>query len=427
MSRRSVAVIGAGVSGLTAAYLLQRTADVTLFESEPRLGGHAHTHELTDAAGRPVSVDSGFIVHNERTYPNLLRLFAELGVQTQATEMSMSVSCHECGLDYAGARGLSGLFPTTANLARRQYLRMLGEVPRFHRQARLLIDSPEPDEAETRPETLGEFLDRGRFSTYFRNHFMTPLVSCVWSCSGEVAYDYPARYLFAFLANHGMLSITGSPEWRTVVGGSARYVERAAKQLTAVQTSTPVRAVTRLDRGVEIRDDVDQVWQFDAAVIATHPDAALAMLANPTDQQTRALAAFRYSQNRTVLHRDASVLPQAQKAHASWNFRQSSCAASSDSVHVSYDMNRLQRLETNTRYLVTLNDPGFIDDASVIASMTYEHPIFTPESVTAQKALPSLNDGTLAFAGAYHGWGFHEDGCRSGVEAALSLGASPWQ
>jgi predicted NAD/FAD-binding protein len=422
VSRRTIAVIGSGVSGLTAAYLLQKQDDVTLYEREPRLGGHAHTHELTDRAGRPVSVDSGFIVHNEKTYPNLLKLFAELGVATQPSEMSMSVSCKECGLEYAGAKGFAGLFPTAKHAASPKYLRLLTEVPRFHKQAKALLETPDDGTVMT----LGEFLDRGRFSPYFRSHFMTPVVSAVWSCSAELADQYPARYLFSFLQNHGMLTVTGSPEWRTVVGGSGRYVERAAKQLTAVHTSTPVRSVTRHADGVEVRDEADQVARFDAVVIATHPDTALAMLGDPSVEEKATLGAFEYSVNPTVLHHDTTVLPKAPRAHASWNYHLPNCSASADKVHVSYDMNRLQRLETNTPYLVTLNDPGFIDEAKVIARMRYEHPIFTPESVGAQANLPRLNDGVLAFAGAYHGWGFHEDGCRSGVEAALSLGATPW-
>lgn len=416
MSRGRVAVVGAGVSGLTAAYLLQRAYDVTLYEAEPRLGGHAHTHDLTGRDGAMVSVDTGFIVHNERTYPNLLRLFRELGVATQPSEMSMSISCRGCGLEYAGAKELSGIFPSGRTLVRGRYLRLLVDVPRFHRAARRLLDQPDD------LETLDAFLDRGRFSSYFRSHFMTPLVACVWSCGPDVAGKYPARYLFEFLANHGMLSITGSPEWRTVVGGSARYVERAAKNLTAVHTSTPVRSVGRTELGVEVRDDQDEVRFFDAAVIATHADQALSLLTSPTHQESRVLSAFRYSENPTVLHGDTDVLPRNRKARASWNYLMRDCTASASSVEVSYDLNRLQRLDEQSRHLVTLNDPGTIREDLVVERMVYRHPLFTPESVAAQRSLPELNDGVLAFAGAYHGWGFHEDGCRSGVHAAEGLG-----
>jgi predicted NAD/FAD-binding protein len=419
MTRRRIAVVGGGVSGLTAAYLLQRQADVSLYEAEPRLGGHAHTHELVDSRGSSVSADTGFLVHNERTYPHLLRLFGELGVATQPAEMSMSISCRGCGLEYAGARGLPGLFPTPGTAVRGRYLRLLFEVPRFHRAARALLAGPQDN-----LEPLQDFLDRGRFSAYFRSHFMTPLVACVWSCGPGVAGQYPARYLFEFLANHGMLSVTGSPQWRTVVGGSQRYVESAAKNLTAVRTATPVRGVTVVDGGVEVHDDADDVQRYDAAVLATHADQALSLLTQPTPEQEAALGAFDYSVNHTLLHDDVRVLPRSPRARASWNYLMRSCTASTGSVEVSYDLQRLQRLDSPDPFLVTLNDPGSIPHGNVIERMTYRHPLFTPTSVDAQRRLPALNDGVLAFAGAYHGWGFHEDGCRSGVQAAQSLGGS---
>jgi predicted NAD/FAD-binding protein len=418
MGRRQIAVVGSGVAGLTAAYILQRSADVTLYEADFRLGGHAHTHDLLDLTGRPVQVDTGFIVHNEHTYPNLLRLFTELGIATQESEMSMSIRCAGCGLEYAGARGLAGLFPSWRNLTRPRYLYLLTEVVRFHRQARRLLAGDAPA-----AETMDEFLARGRFSRYFRQHFMTPLISAVWSCAPQLAGRYPARYLFEFLDNHGMLTVTGSHRWRTVVGGSARYVEQAAKQLSAVYTSTPVRGISRTATGVriELADDADQ--DFDAAVIATHPDQALRLLTDPTPLQAELLSAIKYSRNPTSLHSDVSVLPVSDRAQSSWNYLQPDCAAGAGGARVSYDMNRLQRLNTRTRYLVTLNDDDeLIDEDLVIERMVYEHPIFTPASVAAQVRLPELNDGLLAFAGAYHGWGFHEDGCRSGVEAARSLG-----
>ncbi|MDT7577276.1 MAG: uncharacterized protein QOH17_3609, partial [Pseudonocardiales bacterium] len=249
-TRPTAAVVGSGVAGLTAAYLLQSRYDVTLFESDGRLGGHAHTHELATSDGGMANVDSGFIVHNRRTYPNLLRLFGELGVATQDSDMSMSVRCEGCGLEYAGARGLGGLFPQSSNLRRPAYLRMLAEVARFHRHARRVLADERAGDV-----TLGAFLAVGGYSRYFVEHFMLPVVSAVWSAGETVSLAYPARYLFAFLQHHGMLAVSGSPQWRTVVGGSARYVEAAVKGLTAVAVSTPVRALTRTDTGVEIRDD----------------------------------------------------------------------------------------------------------------------------------------------------------------------------
>ncbi len=417
MRRRRIAVIGAGVAGLTAAYVLQRAADVSLYEAEDRLGGHAHTHELADDAGRQVNVDTGFLVHNRTTYPHLLRLFAELDVATQDSEMSMSISCAGCGLQYAGGRGLAGLFPAVGTAANPRYLRLLAEIPRFHRRARALLEAG-PDSTET----MREFLHRGRFSGYFQSHFVTPLISAVWSCAPQLASDYPARYLLEFLDNHGMLSVGGSHRWRTVVGGSQRYVERAVKQLSAVHTATAVRAVIRHADGVEVHDDADDRRQFDAVVLATHPNQALAVLHDPTELQRRTLGSIGYSVNPTVLHTDATVLPRAVRARASWNYAMPSCRADAASVRVSYDLNRLQRLDTATRYLVTLNAADRIRPGSVVRRMTYEHPIYTPDSVAAQRNLPRISDSRIALAGAYHGWGFHEDGCRSGVEAARRLG-----
>jgi predicted NAD/FAD-binding protein len=416
--RRAIAVIGSGVAGLTAAYVLQRTADVTLFEADSRLGGHCDTHDVLSSDGRLLGIDTGFIVHNKRTYPLLRRLLAELDVPTQESDMSMSISCGGCGLEYAGGRGPSGLLPSGRALANPRYLRMLGEVVRFHRRARRLLAGS--DDALT----LQQFLTAGRFSRYFAAHFMTPLVAAVWSTAPTRTGDYPARYLFAFLANHGMLSVTGSPTWYTVVGGSARYVERAAKGLTAVHTSTPVREVRRLARGVQVRDDADAVGRFDGAVIATHPGQALRLLAAPTRAEREVLGTIGYTSNPAVLHTDTSVLPRTGRAQASWNYRLPSCDAVPTAVHLSYNMNRLQRLDTRETYVVTLNGADRIDRHAVLDRMDYEHPVYTAESVRARDRLPQLNDGTLAYAGAYHGWGFHEDGCRSGLAAAQSLGGS---
>jgi predicted NAD/FAD-binding protein len=416
--RRRVAVVGAGVSGLTAAYILQRSSDVTLYEADDRLGGHAHTHDIDSANGRVLGVDSGFIVHNRRTYPHLLRLFAELGVATQEAEMSMSVRCEGCGLEYAGARGLAGLVVSAGALANPRYVSMLAQVPRFHRRARTLLAG-----GPTEPEpTLGQFLAAGRYSTYFVQHFVIPLVSAVWSCGPHRVMEYPARYLFTFLAHHGYLSVTGSPTWRTVVGGSRRYVEAAAKNLYAVRTATPVRSVHRLATGVAIRDDADQIARFDGVVIATHADQALRLLTDATPAERSTLGAFGYSSNSTVLHTDDQILPRRRGAQASWNYLLPECSPAPGAVRVSYDMNRLQRLDAPERYVVTLNGDHRIRGDRVLARMVYEHPIYTPAAIAAQQLLPGLNNGVTAFAGAYHGWGFHEDGCRSGVEAALSLG-----
>ncbi|WP_407548945.1 FAD-dependent oxidoreductase [Streptomyces sp. Pv4-95] len=449
MRQRSVAVIGSGVAGLTAAYVLSTARDVTLYEADGRLGGHAHTHDVRAPDGRVVPVDSGFIVHNRRTYPHLLRLFDELDVPTQESEMSMSVRCEGCGLEYAGARGPAGLFARPGNALRPRYLRMLTEVVAFRRAARALLAAgaaadagggarvgaaapgPAADEgAGVAPEpqadpelTLGEFLRRGRFSAYFTAHYMTPLVSAVWSCGPATALRYPARYLFRFLDHHGMLAVGGSPTWRTVTGGSRTYVDRVAKQLHAVRTGTPVRAVRRAaGGGVEVVAADGGVDRHGAAVIAVHPDQALRLLPDATDTEREVLGAFGYSRNPTLLHTDTAPLPRRRGAAASWNYLMPSCSADAGQVLVSYHMNRLQRLDAAEDYVVTLNAAERVDPAKVLARMVYEHPVFTPESVAAQARLPALDDTVIAFAGAYHGWGFHEDGARSGVAAAARLG-----
>ncbi|MFG2638925.1 NAD(P)/FAD-dependent oxidoreductase [Streptomyces sp. NPDC048362] len=416
-SPRRTAVIGSGVAGLTAAHIMARAHHVTLYEADDRLGGHAHTHDLTASDGRTHRVDSGFIVHNRRTYPNLLRLFRELGVTTQESEMSMSVRCEGCGLEYAGARGLRGLLAQPRSTLRGPYLRMLAEVPRFHRAARRLLQAGADD-----PLTLGAFLVRAGFSSYFRAHFMTPVVSAVWSCDAETALKYPAVYLFRFLAHHGMLSVSGSPVWRTVTGGSGTYVDRIAARLHEVRAGTPVRSVLRHTDGVDVTADDGATTSYDHVVVAVHPDQALRLLGDATPEEKEVLGAFRYSRNATMLHTDTSLLPRARGARASWNYLMPDCGAGADRVRVSYDMNRLQRLDASQTYVVTLGGRDRVDPARVLARMSYEHPVYTPESVAAQRRLPELTTAVTAFAGAYHGWGFHEDGCRSGVEAAAALG-----
>ncbi|MFG2944049.1 NAD(P)/FAD-dependent oxidoreductase [Streptomyces adustus] len=415
--RRRTAVVGSGVAGLTAAHVLARAHHVTLYEADDRLGGHAHTHRLTSSDGRVHRVDSGFIVHNRRTYPNLLRLFGELGVATQESEMSLSVRCEGCGLEYAGARGPAGLLARPRNALRGAYLRMLAEVPVFHRAARRQLARGAED-----PLTLGAFLDREGFSPYFRAHFMTPLVSAVWSCDAVTAGRHPAVHLFRFLEHHGMLSIGGSPVWRTVTGGSRSYVDRIAERLDAVRLATPVRSLRRHPDGAEITLHDGTVESYDSVVIAVHPDQALNLLADATVAEKEVLGAFRYTRNTTLLHTDTALLPRARGARASWNHLLPSCTAGADRVRVSYDMNRLQRLDAAETFVVTLGGEDRVDPARILARMVYEHPVYTAESVAAQRRLPELDTAVAVYAGAYHGWGFHEDGCRSGVRAAATLG-----
>ena len=301
---------------------------------------------------------------------------------------------------------------------------MLADVPRFHRAARQLLARGADSAAGQQP--LGDFLHDGGFSPYFTAHFAAPLVGAVWSCPSGTALRYPAGYLFAFLANHGMLSVTGSPQWRTVTGGSRQYVERIAAKVAKVRVASPVRSVRRFPDQVAVRDAAGEVLDFDAVVIATHPDQALRLLDPPTPAEQAVLGAFRYTPNEAVLHTDARLLPERPAVRASWNYsldcrRDEGTQAA---ARVSYDMSRLQGLPDGRDYIVTLGGRQQVDPDSVLDVMDYAHPEYTRESVAAQRRLPELNTGVTAFAGAYHGWGFHEDGCRAGVAAALALGGS---
>ncbi|KRE80229.1 NAD(P)/FAD-dependent oxidoreductase [Arthrobacter sp. Soil763] len=431
---RRVAVIGSGVAGLTAAYVLNRRDRVSVFEADARLGGHAHTHDVRQPDGTVLGIDTGFIVHNNRTYPTLLRLFKELGVQTQPSEMSMSIRCDGCGLEYAGARaGARGIIPTPSTLLRGRYLLMLLEVTRFYRRARALLAAGTDGAADGAGElTLGEFLDREKFSSYFIVHFMTPVVSAVWSCDPTTALAYPARYLFTFLGHHGLLGIKGSPQWRTVTGGSRSYVDKIAAGLPDIRLSSPVTGIRRHEGGVDVTSKPasgpEHTETFDAVVVATHPAQALSLLTDASPAETDALAGMPYSVNHTVFHRDNAVLPKSTNAQASWNYRLPSCDARPDRVLVSYDMTRLQRLDPvdGGRYIVSLGESELVGDRAVLERMVYEHPQYTPDSLRAQEQIQGLGDGQLAFAGAYHGWGFHEDGALSGVRAAAALGRS-WE
>jgi predicted NAD/FAD-binding protein len=417
--RPSAAVVGAGVSGLTAAYLLQATHHVTLFEADERLGGHAHTHDVPLTDGSTAAVDSGFIVLNDRTYPLLERLFGELGVSTRPTEMSMSITCDECGLNYVGGRGANGIFAQRRRLLDPRFWRLLSSIRRYQKAALALVRD-EPDSALS----YGGFLDRHGFDQHFVTHYALPIVSCVWSMGHQEALAYPAAYLFAFLAHHGFLVLGDAPTWRTVLGGSRTYVAAISDRLDVVRAGTRITAVSRKPEAVELHDEHGDHHSFDKVVIATHADEALALLTDADDAERDVLGSFGYSTNVAWLHRDESLLPTRRSGRASWNYRLEGCEATTDRSRVSYWMNRLQGHPEAEPLVVTLNPDHAEAPSNVIATMTYLHPTYTVASVAAQQRLAALNSDRLAFAGAYHGWGFHEDGCRSGVAAAESLGAA---
>lgn len=339
-----------------------------MYEADARLGGHAHTHMVDGGDGRMTPVDTAFLVHNDRTYPTLCRLFDELGIATQESDMSMSVRAGD--LEYAGALGVKGLFACRQSL-RPRYLLMLAEILRFHRAAARLLREDVGDDLET----LDGFLRRHRFSSYFVEYFITPLVAAVWSCAGDDALRYPARYLFVFLDHHGMLSVFGSPTWRTVSGGSATYVHAIAARLDEVKTGTPVRALRRTPDGVVVQAADGPPRSFDAAVVAVHPDQALLLLDEPTPWERAVLGAIPYSTNYAQLHTDESVLPRHRRARASWNYL---VTPGREHVVVSYDISRLMRLNGSRRFVVTLGGHDWVDPSSVLAEMTYSHPLYTP-------------------------------------------------
>jgi predicted NAD/FAD-binding protein len=397
-----LAVVGSGIAGLGAAYVLSRAHEVEVFEREQRPGGHVNTVAVDGLA-----LDTGFLVHNERTYPLLARLFAELGIRTQESDMSFSVSCLDCGLEYSGRHP----FAQARNLTRSRFHGLLWEIGRWLRTAGRSLE-----ERDLEGLTLGRYLEEQGYSERFRRHFLVPLTSALWSTAPGRALDVPARHALAFFENHGMLGFRRF-RWRTIVGGGRTYVDAVAQRLGGIRTGLPVRGVRRRAGGVLLRTADGAERGFDGVVIATHADEALALLENPTFEERRVLGAFGYTTNEAVLHTDRSFLPRARAARASWNYRLNGGVRPT----VSYWLNSLQRLDCATDYLVTLNEQ--VPAEHVRGRFRYRHPLFTVDSLAAQERLSGLADGVVAFAGAYHGNGFHEDGLASGVRAAATLGA----
>jgi predicted NAD/FAD-binding protein len=404
-----VAVVGAGISGLGAAYLLARRHDVVVFERAGDAGGHSHTVEHG-----PLRLDTGFLVHNERNYPLLTRLFGELGVATESSEMSFSVGCGSCALEYAGYRP----FAQRRNLARPRHFRLLAEITRWLRTARRSLE-----ERDYESHTLARYVEERGYSRGFRNHFLVPLTSALWSTAPERTLDFPAAYAIRFFDNHGMLGF-GRFGWRTVRGGSRTYVDALLARLDGrVRVGLGVRALRRDGDGVEVTTDDGRPHRFDKVVVAAHADQALRLLGDPSDDERRLLGAFAYTTNDAVLHTDSRLLPHEERARASWNFHLDDCAGGPDAPAITYYLNRLQRLEAERDYCVTLNRAERVDPERVIARMTFEHPLYTHESIAAQPGLRQISGSRHTyFAGAHLGNGFHEDGLRSGVAAAAALG-----
>lgn len=408
-----IAVIGSGIAGLASAWLLSQAHEVVLFEANDYLGGHTHTHDIT-LGGRAYAVDTGFIVHNPDHYPLLTRLFQALDVATQPTTMSFSVHNGRSGLEY-NATSLDALFCQRRNLVSPRFLGMVRDLFRFYRQAPELLQGEGPGPG------LGEWLQVNGYGEAFRDDHLVPMASALWSSPPEQILQFPARYLVQFMANHQMLQVSGRPQWRVVRGGSARYVDALrARWQVQERLACPVQAVHRDADGVRV-DSAAGSERFDQVVLACHSDQALGLLADASGDEQAVLGAIGYQPNEVVLHTDASLLPRQRKAWAAWNAFVPGTAEAPCTV--SYCMNLLQGIDAPEPLVVTLNRSEAIDPARVLRRLNYHHPVYTPQSVAAQQQRGRIQGVNRTwFAGAYWGWGFHEDGMRSAVEVASALG-----
>lgn len=423
MSRERLAVIGAGVAGLGAAWLLRKRYDVTIFERERRLGGHSNTVEV-DEAGRGVPIDTGFMVFNKVTYPNLVRLFNALQAPIKPTEMSFSVRHAGLDVEYNGM-GLNRVFAQRRNLLRPRYLKLLAQIMRFFRVAHAALNDEELESM-----TLGEFVRRHCLSEDFLRLYLVPMSASIWSITPGGVLDFPAATLVKFFHNHGFLGVTTHHPWFTVDGGSREYVKRMQAELPGARADVPVSAVETEAGGVVVRTRDGGATKFDRVILAVHADESLAILARPTARQEKLLSAFRYQANETVLHTDATVMPQRKLAWASWNYRmEPSAEGERPSTH--YYMNRLQGVSDRVDYFVSLNYADRIDPSKVLWKTVYTHPIFDRGALQAQHHLPSINaetgDQRVFFCGSYFRYGFHEDALASGVQCAQAVcGEDPW-
>ncbi len=411
-----VAIVGAGVSGLVAAHLLHREHEITVFEAGTYAGGHTNTIRV-DTPNETHHVDTGFIVFNDRNYPNFERLLARLGVAWQPSVMSFSVSDDRGDFEYSGGSA-NGLFAKRAHLVTPWFHRMVADLARFNRIARELLQLP-----SGQGPSLGQWLEEHNFSRPFVERLILPQASAVWSADPHQLWSFPARFLVEFFDNHGMLGFRDRPRWRTVNGGSARYVEAlTGPWRDRLRLQSPVQSIERATDHVVVKMRGAEAESFDQVVIATHSDQALAMLSDPTDAERELLESIPYQRNEAVLHSDVNLLPRRHRAWASWNYHL--LDQPSDRTTVTYHMNRLQSLRAEREFCVTLNRSSEIAPEKVIRTISYAHPVFTTAGVSAQARVAEISgQNRTHFCGAYWGWGFHEDGVVSAVRVGERFGA----
>lgn len=416
-----IAVVGSGVAGLSAAWLLSSRHRVDLYEKDDRLGGHANTQRVETGDG-PVHVDTGFLVYNELNYPNLTALFEHLDVATNSSDMSFAASLDSGGFEYRGSA--RGLFVQKSNILRPRFWRMVADLLRFYREAPKAVADP-----ILAGMSLGAYLERGGYSETFRDDHLLPMGAAIWSMSRDSMLEFPLEVFVRFCANHGLLKISGRPQWRTVDGGSREYVNRLAESVSgSVHLNTSVSQIRRTADAVHITDRQGFTQTFDAVVIATHADQALTMLGDADYSERRLLRDIGYQRNVAILHTDEGLMPKRRACWASWNYMHGSDGG--DQVCVSYWLNRLQQLDTKTQLFVTLNPPVPPREGTILRSFIYDHPVYDGAAVAAQRNLWKLQGHNRTwFCGAHFGYGFHEDGLQAGLAVAEQLGdvRRPWQ